>query len=87
MTVQFNLLRQMADRRVHQGARIATGEALGRLIDRRFQEIEAKGRKATLPSLLRVSGGRLKTGSTGRQVPQLARRRCAVNPVASPVVR
>ena len=72
--VQTDLLHEMADEQVHLRARIAAGEALGRLGDPRFQEVEVRGRRVLLPPLVEVPAGRLRMGSGRWHVWRLARR-------------
>ena len=70
--IQTDLLQEMGDRRVHLRARIAAGEALGRLGDPRFQEIEVEGRRVILPLLVHIPAGRFRMGSSRWQVQRLA---------------
>ena len=72
--VQTDLLRDLGDRRVHLRARLAAGDALGRLGDPRFQEVTVEGHKVLLPPLVYVPAGPFKIGSTRWQVMWLALR-------------
>jgi len=71
---QDDLLREIGDRRVHLRARIAAGEALGRLGDPRFTEIEVQGRRVILPPLVPIPAGPFRMGSTFLHVLRLVLR-------------
>ena len=62
--VRGDLLSEIADRRVHIRARIAAGEALGRLGDPRFAEVQAGVHRVLIPPLVRVPGGPYQMGSS-----------------------
>jgi formylglycine-generating enzyme required for sulfatase activity len=62
-TVRQNLLQQIQNPKVHLRARIAAGEALGRLGDPRFQEVQVNGQRILLPPLVFIPAGPFKMGS------------------------
>ncbi len=66
--VQTALLRDMGNPRVHLRARLAAGEALGRLGDPRFPAVVVDGVKVLLPPLVYVPAGPFQMGSTVWQV-------------------
>jgi formylglycine-generating enzyme required for sulfatase activity len=72
--VQDDLLAGMRDVRVHLRARIAAGEALGRLGDPRFERLMVNGVEVLVPPLVEVPAGSFHMGSTGWHVWWLARR-------------
>ena len=74
-TVQRDLLAELGDRRVHLRARLAAGDALGRLGDPRFREVEVDGQRVLLPPLVRIPAGTVRMGSTRWQVWWLTRRK------------
>jgi formylglycine-generating enzyme required for sulfatase activity len=67
-SVRANLLQEMEDGHVHLRARIAAGEALGRLGDPRFQAVEAAGVRVLLPPLVAIPAGPFRLGSSRWQV-------------------
>jgi hypothetical protein len=72
--VQQDLLENLGSRRVHLRARIAAGEALGRLGDPRFEAVDVDGRRVLLPPpLVSVPGGRFRMGSGVWEVWRLRR--------------
>ena len=73
--VQQDLLADLGERRVHLRARLAAGDALGRLGDPRFREVEVGGQRVLLPPLIRIPAGTVQMGSTRWQVWRLSRRR------------
>ncbi len=72
--VQGDLLADMGSRRVHLRARLAAGDALGRLGDPRFRAIVVDGQRVLVPPLVRVPAGAFPMGSSRWDVWQLARR-------------
>ena len=66
--VQADLLREMDNLKVHLRARLAAGEALGRLGDPRFPVVWVAERKVLLPPLVYVPAGPFTMGSTWGQV-------------------
>ena len=73
-SVQQALLREIADLHVHLRARIAAGEALGKLGDPRFQDVTVNGQRVLLPPLVRIPAGEFQMGSSAWQVLWLALR-------------
>jgi formylglycine-generating enzyme required for sulfatase activity len=71
--VQGELLEDMGAPRVHLRARVAAGEALGRLGDPRFEAIEVDGRRVLLPPLVQAPAGRYALGSSAWEVWRLGR--------------
>ena len=71
--VQRALLGDIADKRIHLRARLAAGDALGRLGDPRFEEILVDGVRLLLPLFVEIPGGSFGMGSTRLQVWQLKR--------------
>ena len=61
--VRADLRAEMENPKVHLRARIAAGEALGRVGDPRFEEIEVDGQRVLLPPLVEVPGGTYRIGS------------------------
>lgn len=61
--LQQDLLGAIQNRRVHLRARIAAGEALGRLGDPRFQAVQVNGQRILLPPLIHIPGGSFVMGS------------------------
>jgi len=61
--VRTDLQREIGDDQIHLRARIAAGEALGRLGDPRFQEVEVKGQRVLLPPLVHIPAGPFRMGS------------------------
>jgi formylglycine-generating enzyme required for sulfatase activity len=51
-TLQYRLQQRMLDAQIHVRARLAAGEALGRLGDPRFEVLEVDGRKVLLPPMV-----------------------------------
>jgi formylglycine-generating enzyme required for sulfatase activity len=72
--VRDDLRREIEDRCVHLRARIAAGEALGRLGDPRFAEMEIGGQRVVLPPLVHIPAGPFRMGSTLLHVLRLALR-------------
>ena len=66
--LQADLQREMGDRRVHLRARIAAGEALGRLGGSRFRAVEVGGQRVLLPPLVHVPAGTFRLGSSAGHV-------------------
>lgn len=61
--VQAALLQRMTDGKAHLRARLAAGEALGRLGDPRFEEIQVDGVRVLLPPLIQLPGGTFQMGT------------------------
>jgi hypothetical protein len=61
--VQADLLGDLGDEKVHLRARIAAGEALGRLGDPRFREVGVDGQRVLLPPLVYVPAGSFRMGA------------------------
>ena len=62
---QQALLERMADRQVHLRARLAAGDALGKLGDPRFIEVTLEGVRVILSPLAHVLAGSFRMGSGG----------------------
>ena len=62
-----------SDPQVHLRARVAAGEALGRVGDPRFRELRVGGARLLLPPLVALPAGSFKMGSSAWEVWQLAR--------------
>ena len=62
-TVQQDLLKRMQNPQIHLRARIAAGEALGRLGDPRFQAVKVNGQRVLLPPLVFIPAGPVTMGS------------------------
>jgi formylglycine-generating enzyme required for sulfatase activity len=71
--VQADLLRDVEDPQVGLRARVAAGEALGRLGDPRFQEVTVEGQRVLLPPLVYIPTGPFRMGSGRWHVWRLAR--------------
>ena len=67
------LLADLVDQRVHRRARIAAGDALGRLGDPRFEACEVDGVKILLPPLVEIPAGVVTLGSSWWEVWRLGR--------------
>lgn len=61
--LQPALLRRMTDERAHLRARLAAGEALGRLGDPRFEELWVEGQRVLLPPFIPLPGGSFQMGT------------------------
>ncbi len=72
--VQNDLLADLGNPGVHLRARLAAGDALGRLGDPRFREIAAAGPRVLVPPLVHVPAGAFPMGSSRWDVWLLARR-------------
>lgn len=70
---QAALRADLENPRVHRRARIAAGEALGRLGDPRFVAIEVDGARVLLPPLVEVPAGWVRLGSSRWEVWRLGR--------------
>ena len=70
---QGALLAQMGDSQAHLRARLAAGDALGRLGDPRCEEIVVEGVRLLLPPLAPLPGGAFRMGSSAWEVWQLKR--------------
>ncbi|WP_295394700.1 SUMF1/EgtB/PvdO family nonheme iron enzyme [uncultured Thiodictyon sp.] len=70
---QAALLADLGNPRIHVRARIAAGEALGRLGDPRFAAITVAGARVLLPPLVEVPAGVVRMGSSWWEVRRLAR--------------
>ncbi len=73
--VQQRLLADLGDRNVHLRARLAAGDALGRLGDPRFREMTVDGQRVLVPPLVRIPAGTWQIGSNWLEVWQLARQK------------
>ena len=62
-TVQQDLLARMRDPQAQRRARIAAGEALGRLGDPRFSELRSGKTRFLLPAYVHIPAGKLRMGS------------------------
>ncbi len=68
---QQRLLAELANPAVHLRARLAAGEALGRLGDPRFREVVVNGQRVLLPPLVHIPGGKWQVGSTPAEIDEL----------------
>ena len=71
--VRQDLLQRMQNPQIHLRARIAAGEALGRLGDPRFQAVQVNGQRILLPPLVFIPAGPVKLGSGFWEVWRLMR--------------
>ncbi len=71
--LQTALLSDMTDMRLHLRARLAAGDALGRVGDPRFKKIEVAGKRVLIPPLIHIPVGKVRMGSRRWEVWRLLR--------------